>query len=83
MFFHPLHRIPEVLVESGPDKAVQERGGGVGLGEHPAEEVPGAEEDPGEVRDENLEVRSEQDLRGISTVVTFSHRRSTRIKKLI
>ena len=35
---------------------MQERGGGVGLGEHPAEEVPGAEEDPGEVREENLEV---------------------------
>ena len=53
---NPIFIIPEVLAESGPDKAVQERGGEVGLEEHPAEEVPGAEEGPGDVREENLEV---------------------------
>ena len=37
----PLHRIPEEIAESGPDKAVQERGGEVGLEEHPVEEVQG------------------------------------------
>ena len=41
--------IPEVLAESGPDKAVQELGEVVGQEEHPAEEVPGAEEGPGDV----------------------------------
>ena len=43
--------------EPGPGKAVQERGGEVGLDEHPAEEVPGAEEGPGEVADKDLEVK--------------------------
>ena len=45
----PIFIIPEVLAESGPDKAVQELGEVVGQEEHPAEEVPGAEEGPGEV----------------------------------
>ena len=36
---------------------MQERGGKVGLDEHPTEEEPGSEESPGEVgRDGNLEV---------------------------
>ena len=68
----------EVLAELGPGKAVQERGGEVGLDEHPAEEVPGAEEGPGEIGDENLEVEELFDYydpdevqlyRGISTFV--------------
>ena len=68
----------EVLAESGPDEAVQERGGVVGLEEHPAEEVPGAEEGPGGIGDENLEVVEVEDYydpdegqlhRGISTFV--------------
>ena len=59
--FHPLHRIPEALTESGPDKAVQEREGGIGLEEHPAEEVLRAEEGPGDVREENLEVEESFD----------------------
>ena len=46
----------EVLAEPGPGKAVQERGGEVGLDEHPAEEEPGADEGPEEVDEENLEV---------------------------
>ena len=41
----------------GPDKAVQERGGEVGLEEHPAGEVLGAVEGPGDVREEDLEVK--------------------------
>ena len=57
---------------------MQERGGVVGLEEHPAEEVPGAEEGPGEIGDENLEVVEVEDYydpdeaqlhRGISTFV--------------
>ena len=57
---------------------MQERGGVVGLDEHPAEEVPGAEEGPEEVGDEDLEVEEEFDYydpdeaqlhRGISTFV--------------
>ena len=64
--------------EPGPGKAVQERGGKVGLEEHPAEEVPGAEEGPGGIGDENLEVVEVEDYydpdegqlhRGISTFV--------------
>ena len=64
--------------EPGPGKAVQERGGEVGLEEHPAEEVPWAEEGPGEIGDENLEVEGVGDYydpdkaqlhRGISTFV--------------
>ena len=64
--------------EPGPGKAVQERGGEVGLDEHPAEEVPGAEEGPGGIGDENLEVVEVEDYydpdegqlhRGISTFV--------------
>ena len=63
--------------EPGPGKAVQERGGEVGLDEHPAEEVPGAEEGPGGIGDENLEVVEVEDYydpdegqlhRGISTL---------------
>ena len=46
---NPIFIIPEVLAESGPDEAVQELGEVVGQEEHPAEEVPGAEEGPGEV----------------------------------
>ena len=55
---------------------MQEREGEVGLEEHPAEEVPGAEEGSGEVGDEDLEVEEEFDYydpdeaqlhRGIST----------------
>ena len=55
---------------------MQERGGVVGLEEHPAEEVPGAEEGPGGIGDENLEVVEVEDYydpdeaqlhRGIST----------------
>ena len=45
--------IPEVLAESGPEKDVQERGGVVGLEEHPVEE--------GDVREENLEVEESFD----------------------
>ena len=65
--------------EPGPGKAVQERGGKVGLDEHPAEEEPGAEESPGEVGDEDLEVEELFDYydpdevqlhRGISTNLT-------------
>ena len=57
---------------------MQERGGKVGLEEHPAEEVPGAEEGPGGIGDENLEVVEVEDYydpdegqlhRGISTFV--------------
>ena len=57
---------------------MQERGGVVGLDEHPTEEVPGAEEGPGEIGDENLEVVEVEDYydpdevqlhRGISTFV--------------
>ena len=57
---------------------MQERGGVVGLEEHPAEEEPGAEESPEEVGDENLEVEEVFDdydpdevqlYRGISTFV--------------
>ena len=48
---NPIFIIPEVLAESGPDKAVQERGEVVGLEEHPAEEAPEAKEGPGEVGD--------------------------------
>ena len=58
---------------------MQERGGKVGLDEHPTEEEPGAEESPGEVGgDENLEVEELFDYydpdeaqlhRGISTFV--------------
>ena len=57
---------------------MQERGGKVGLDEHPTEEEPGAEESPGEVGDENLEVEEVFDYydpdevqlyRGISTFV--------------
>ena len=40
---------------------MQERGGKVGLEEHPAEEVPGAEEGPGGIGDENLEVVEVED----------------------
>ena len=55
---------------------MQEREGEVGLEEHPAEEVPGAEEGSGEVGDEDLEVEELFDYydpddarlhRGIST----------------
>ena len=53
---NPIFIIPEVLAESGPDEAVQELGEVVGQEEHPAEEVPGAEEGPGDGREENLEV---------------------------
>ena len=57
---------------------MQERGGVVGLEEHPAVEEPGAEEGPGKVGDENLEVEELFDYydpdeaqlhRGISTFV--------------
>ena len=57
---------------------MQERRGVVGLEEHPAEEVPGAEEGPGGIGDENLEVEELFDdydpdefqlYRGISTFV--------------
>ena len=66
---------------------MQEREGEVGLEEHPAEEVPGAEEGPGEVGDENLEVEELFDYydpdevqlyRGISTgVKSFSCKTQT------
>ena len=58
---NPIFIIPEVLAESGPDKAVQERGEVVGLEEHPAEEEPGAKEGPGDGREENLEVEESFD----------------------
>ena len=60
---------------------MQERGGVVGLEEHPAEEVPGAEEGPGEIGDENLDVVEVEDHydpdegqlhRGISTMGFFA-----------
>ena len=63
---------------------MQERGGVVGLEEHPAEEVPGAEEGPGEIGDENLEVVEVEDYydpdegqlhRGISTKILLSEPR--------